>query len=168
MTDITGERTGASIPQPWLEGQGEPTVPGLSTPAPAGRWYKGMPSPNKAGRPPGITDRKSKLAQRMLADADGIVAALAERALDGDSGAASIILSRVLPPLRSQAEKVAFPFDASAPVARQVKQVLDACASGTVAPDVAKLVIESIKALAEVRAVEELEQRVVLLEARPV
>ncbi|WP_294390668.1 hypothetical protein [uncultured Sphingomonas sp.] len=104
----------------------------------------------------------------MLADADGIVAALAERALDGDSGAASIILSRVLPPLRSQAEKVAFPFDASAPVARQVKQVLDACASGTVAPDVAKLVIESIKALAEVRAVEELEQRVVLLEARPV
>lgn len=127
-----------------------------------------MRSPNPAGRPPGITDKKAKLAQRMLADADGIVAALVEKALDGDCGAASIILSRVMAPLRSQGEKVAFPFSSDAPVSAQVAQVLDALAAGIVSPDVAKLIIESVKALADVRAVEELEQRIVLLEARPV
>lgn len=131
-------------------------------------WVKGMPSPNPKGRPPGITDKKAKLAHRMLADADGIVGVMVDKALEGDTGAASLILSRVLPALRGQSEKVQFPFDADAPVSEQVAQVLDAVAAGAVAPDVGKLIIESVKALADVRAVEELEQRIVLLEAKEV
>lgn len=132
------------------------------------QWKKGMPSPNPKGRPVGITDRKAKLAERMLADADGIVAALIEKALDGDTGAASLILGRVLPALRSQAEKVSFPFDATAPVATQIEQVLDAMATGIVAPDVGRQIIDSIGTLSNVRAVEELESRIITLEAKDI
>lgn len=111
-------------------------------------------------------DKRAKIAQRMLADADGIVAALIDKALEGDTGAAALILGRVLPSLRSQAEKVCFPFDSDAPVSAQVAQVLDAMAAGAVAPDVARVITDSVKALADVRATEELEQRITLLEAR--
>lgn len=125
-----------------------------------------MPSPNPSGRPPGITDKKAKLAHRMLADADGIVAALIEKALEGDTGAASLILGRVMPSLRSQAEKISFDFDATAPVARQVEQVLAAIADAAVAPDVGKQIIEAIGALSAIRATEELEARLAALEAK--
>jgi hypothetical protein len=125
-----------------------------------------MRSPNPAGRPRGIVDKRAKIAQRMLADADGIVAALIDKALEGDTGAASLILGRVLPSLRSQAEKVCFPFDAAAPVASQIEQVLDAMAAGVVAVDVGRQIIDAIGTLSNARAVEELEGRIISLEAR--
>lgn len=125
-----------------------------------------MRSPNPKGRPPGIVDKPAKLSQRMLADAEGIVSALIDKALEGDTGAASLILSRVLPSLRSQAEKVSFDFDATAPVVRQVEQVLAAIAGGAVAPDVGKQIIEAIGALSAIRATEELEARLAALEAK--
>lgn len=133
-----------------------------------GRWYKGMPSPNRGGRPRGITDRKAKLAQRIMDDADGIVQAMVEKALEGDSSAASLILSRVLPALRSQNEKVQFEFDPAAPVSSQVEAVLAAVAAGVVAADVGKQIIEAIGTLSNVRAVESLEERIVMLEAKAV
>jgi hypothetical protein len=102
----------------------------------------------------------------MLADADGIVSVLIAQALEGDTGAASIILSRVLPALRNQTEKVQFPFDPSAPIPRQIEAVLAAVAAGAVGPDVGQVIISSIKALADVRAVEELEARIITLEAK--
>lgn len=129
-------------------------------------WTPGMRSPNPAGRPKGIVDKRAKLAQRMLADAEGIVSALIEKALEGDTPAASLILGRVLPSLRSQAEKVTFDFDATAPVVRQVEQVLTAIASGAVAPDVGRQIIEAIGALSAIRATEELEARLAVLEAK--
>jgi hypothetical protein len=146
-------------PKPWEEGQPE------GGRKPKG-WYPGMASPNPSGRPKGITDKKAKLTQRMLADADGIVSVLIAQALEGDTGAASIILARVLPALRNQTEKVQFPFDASAPIPRQIEAVLAAVAAGAVAPDVGQVIISSIKALADVRAVEELEARIITLEAK--
>jgi hypothetical protein len=102
----------------------------------------------------------------MFDDAGGIVDAMVEKALEGDTGAAGLILSRVLPALRSQAERVSFEFDATAPVARQVEQVLAAIASGAVAPDVGKQIIEAIGALSAIRATEELAARIEALEAR--
>lgn len=155
------EQSASEQPE-WMKGY----VPQPNTGSP--KWKKGMPSPNPAGRPPGITDKKAKLAQRMLADADGIVSALIEKALDGDTGAASLVLGRVLPSLRGQMEKVCFPLDTSGTVSEQVAQVLAAMANGAVSPDVARLIIDSIKALADVRAVEELEQRIITLEAKSV
>lgn len=155
-----------TITPPWLENALQAVNEQPAAAPPPGRWVKGMPSPNKAGRPRGITDRRAKIAERMLADADGIVAALVEKALKGEVGAASLILSRVLPTLRAQAEKVEFDFDSTAPVAEQVEQVLTAIAGGVIAPDVGRQIIEAIGALSSIRATDELEKRLVALEAR--
>lgn len=153
----------------WLEGW-QPAAP---SPEPKhGKpgnpaWVKGMRSPNPAGRPTGATPQ-TRLMQRMLEDADGIVDAIVTKALEGDTGAASLIMSRVIPALKAQSEKVTFDFDASLPVSRQVEQVLNAIASGAVAPDVGKQIVEAIGTLSAVRATEELEQRIILLEAKAV
>lgn len=104
----------------------------------------------------------------MLEEMRNIVAVLVGKALEGDTGAAALVLSRVMPSLRAQAEKVNFKFDANAPISEQVAAVLDGIASGLLAPDVGRLIIESIKALADVRATEELEQRIITLEARQI
>lgn len=148
---------------PWIEGAKQTQTKGRGgNPA----WVKGMPSPNPKGRPPGITDKKAKLAQRMLADADGIVGVMVEKAMEGDTSAASLVLSRVLPALRGQNEKVEFAFDASAPITEQIEAVLSAIAGGTVAADVGRQIIDAIGTLSGARAVEELEQRIFALEAK--
>jgi hypothetical protein len=150
---------------PWMEGW-KPTPPpeGVVTSVGNPLWYAGMPSPNPNGRPRGITDKKAKLVQRMLDDAEGIVDAIIAKALEGDSNSASLILSRVLPSIKAQAEKVQFDFDADAPVSKQVEMVLAAIADGVVAPDVGRQIIDAISSLATVRAGEELEQRILALE----
>jgi hypothetical protein len=150
---------------PWMQGW-KPTPPpsGVVNTVGNPHWYAGMPSPNPNGRPRGITDKKAKLVQRMLDDAEGIVDAIIARALEGDSNSASLILSRVLPSIKAQAEKVQFDFDADAPVSKQVEMVLAAIADGVVAPDVGRQIIDAISSLATVRAGEELEQRILALE----
>jgi len=104
--------------------------------------------------------------QRMLEDADGVVDAIVAKALEGDTGAASLIISRILPTIRNQTEKVQFDFDAAAPIALQVEQVLSAISKGEVAADVGKQIIDAIGALSQVRAAEELEERISKLEER--
>lgn len=70
--------------------------------------------------------------------------------------------------LRAQSQTVTFDFDPSLPVARQVEQVLAAIASGQIAPDLGQQIISAIGTLSNVRATEELEQRIITLEARAV
>jgi len=49
--------------------------------------------------------------------------------------AAALVISRLTPPLRAQAERVQFAFAPSLPIGRQVEQVLAAVAAGEVAPN---------------------------------
>jgi hypothetical protein len=94
---------------PWMQGwKPAPPPEGVVTSVGNPLWFKGMNSPNPNGRPRGITDKKAKLVQRMLDDAEGIVDAIIAKALEGDSNSASLILSRVLPSIKAQAEKVQF------------------------------------------------------------
>lgn len=130
-------------------------------------WKKGGPSPNPKGRPPG-SSKQQKLMQRMLDDAGDVVDAVLEKAKEGDAASANLVLSRILPALRSQSQTVQFDFDASLPISRQVEQVLDAIALGAVAPDTGKLIIDAIQSLSAIRATEELEQRIVVLEMKQV
>nr|WP_256213270.1 DUF5681 domain-containing protein [Sphingobium sp. YR768] len=117
-------------------------------------------SGNPRGRPPGRPDRRLLATQQMLDEMRNIIAVLVGKALEGDTNAASIVLAKILPSVKAQAEKVSFDFDASAPISEQVAQVLDAVAAGAVAPDVGRLIIDSIKSLADVRATEELAARI--------
>ena len=153
---------------PWMAGFTPVALSDQSVATPRGpgnpSWTPGCLSPNPQGRPPGIPDKRLLATQQMLEEMRNIVAVLIGKALEGDTGAASVVLSKTLPSIKAQAEKVNFAFDASAPISDQVAQVLDAIAAGAVAPDVGRLIIDSIKALSDVRATEELEARIAVLE----
>lgn len=155
----------ASNTPDWLKthqsGQ-KPDKPKVGNPT----WSKGMKSPNPSGRPRGISNKRAKLNQKLLDDAQGIVDKMIAQALEGDSHAASLILSRVMPALRAQAEKVEFDFDSKAPLADQVAAVLQAIADGEVSADVGKQIIEAIGALGAVKQIDQLEERLAALEGK--
>jgi hypothetical protein len=142
----------------------EPTDP----PASSAKWVKGMSSPNPSGRPRGIIDARSKITKALMDDAPEIARVVIEAAKEGDLQAASLVLSRCAPALRPETYPVQFAFDPSAPIARQIEQVLEAMAAGCVAPDVGKQIIDAIGTLSNARAVEELEARIVTLEEKEI
>lgn len=133
-----------------------------------GRWIKGMPSPNPNGRPPGILDKRSRVTKALMDDAPAIARVVIDAAKEGDMQAAALVLARCAPVLKAQTEPVQFEFDATAPIAQQIEAVLAGIAGGAVPPDVGRQIIEAIGTLASVRATEELEQRIVMLEAKQV
>lgn len=143
----------------WMDGY-QPTPKG--NPA----WVKGGPSPNPKGRPPGVVDRRTKVNQALADDAPAIVRVVIDAALEGDMQAASLVLSRVAPTLRSQSQTVNFDFDPSGSISQQVEQVLRAVSTGEVPPDVGKQIIDAVQALSAIRTVEELETRIAQLEER--
>lgn len=142
--------------------QTHPEKPKVGNP----NWRKGMPSPNKAGRPKGIVDRRARVTQALLDDAHAIVRVVIDKALQGDAQCAALVLARVTPALRAQAERVQFQFDANGSLTEQVRQVLQAVANGEVAPDMGKQIIDSISALSGVKLVEELEARLDRMEGK--
>jgi hypothetical protein len=127
-------------------------------------WKPGCESPNPSGRPKGLPDKRLLATQQMLDEMRNIVAVLVGRALEGDTNAASIVLSKVMPSVKAQAEKVQFDFDPNAPASEQVASVLSAVGAGLLAPDVARLICDSIGTLATIKTTEQLEARIVALE----
>lgn len=128
-------------------------------------WQPGV-SGNPRGRPPNRPDRRLLATQAALDEIKNIVQMLVARALDGDVNAASIVLAKVLPSVKAQAEKVEFNFDATAPISDQVAAVLQAVSEGKLAADVGRLICDSIARLSDVRASEQLEARISALEEK--
>lgn len=137
------------------------------TQVPANHWTPGMKSPNPKGRPPGPSKQQA-LLRRMLDEGEEVLDAVLAKAKEGDPASAGLVLSRILPTLRSQSEKVTFELDPSLPLAAQVEQVLAAIAGGQIAPDVGKQLIEAIGTLGNIRAIESLEARIITLEGKAV
>lgn len=148
------------IKKPWESDAPEKRGPGNPS------WKKGMPSPNKAGRPPGIVDRRAKLNKLLEGKAEAVLNVVIDAALEGDIQSANIILSRVMPILRSQDERVEFELDTDAPMSSQVEQILRALSQGLLGADTAKQIIDSIGVLDAIRSAEELKEQLAALEAR--
>jgi hypothetical protein len=91
-----------------------------------------------------------------------------DKALAGDMQAANIALARIAPPLRPQAERVQFTLSPDVPLSMQASQILLAVSEGKVDADTAKLLITCIQSGAGIRAVEDLESRLAILEAKEV
>lgn len=138
----------------------DPDAPKTGNP----NWKKGV-SGNPKGRPKGRVDRRYKVTKMLEDDADKVVRVIIDAALEGDVHAASLVLSRIAPVMKAQAEKVNFDFDATAPMTEQVQAVLQGIADGELSPDTGKQIIEAIASLAGVKAMDELEQRLASLEA---
>ena len=135
------------------------------TQVPSNQWTPGMKSPNPKGRPPGPS-KQQKLLNRMLEEAGEVMDAVLAKAKEGDPASAGLVLSRILPTLRAQSQTVTFDLDPILPLAAQVEQVLMAISTGKLAPDIGRQIIEAIGTLGNIRAVEDLESRLVILEEK--
>lgn len=137
-------------------------------PAPNGtRWVKGQ-SGNPRGRPPGRPDARTKITRALMDEGLEIARVVTEAAKEGDLQACGIVLARIAPPMKAQSERVEFDFDPTASTAQQIESVLAAIASGDLSPDSGREVIAAIGTLSNARAVEDLEARIITLEARQV
>lgn len=127
-----------------------------------------MPSPNPAGRPKGIIDKRQKLQAAFADDAVAIAKVVIGKALEGDMQAANIALARISPPIKAQAERVQFELSDDAPLSDQARQILQAVSEGKLDADTARILIGCIQSVAGIRAVEDLEARIITLEAKQV
>ncbi|MBL4917084.1 DUF5681 domain-containing protein [Szabonella alba] len=132
------------------------------------KWTPGMPSPNPAGRPKGIIDKRQKLQAAFADDAVAIAKVVTAKALEGDMQAANIALARIAPPIRAQAERVQFELSDDAPLSEQARQILIAVSEGKLDADTARILIGCIQSVAGIRAVEDLESRIITLEAKQI
>ena len=151
------------IVQPeWMRG----FVPGKNPGNP--NWKKGV-SGNPAGRPKGTSlSKRERIAQALNGDGPDVVRKIIDAALAGDMTAAGLVLSRLMPPVKAQSEPVQFSLDPELPIGKQIEAVLGAVAAGEVPPDVGQQIIAMIGTLSNVRKNEELEQRILMLEAKEV
>jgi hypothetical protein len=142
------------------------SVPISDKQGPDGRFLPGV-SGNPKGRPPGPSPQ-AKLLRRMLDESDDILTAILAKAKEGDAASAQIVLSRVTPVLKAAAEKVQFDFRTDVPLSEQAEAVMAAVASGAVDPETGKLLIGCLQSVSGIRAVEDLEQRIIQLEAKQI
>lgn len=120
-------------------------------------------SGNPAGRPRGA-GTIGKLRTAIEKDAPGIIARLVQAALAGDTQAAGVLLSRILPPLKATEQPIpglSIPSLDAAPEA-----VLAALAKGALTTDQVTAISQLVTALARAKEITELESRISALEVR--
>ena len=135
---------------------------------PPEKWVKGMKSPWPSGRPRGLVDKRQKLQAAFADDATAIAKVVIAQALGGDMVAANIALARIAPPLKAQTERVLFELSTDRPLSDQAAQILQAVSEGKLDADTGRTLITCIAQVADVRAVENLEERIITLEAKQV
>ena len=133
-----------------------------------GQWYPGMPSPNPAGRPKGIIDKRQRLQKLFSDNCEALVQTAVDAALEGDMQAMGMALARIAPPLKATGERVEFDLDTELPLAGQANQILRAVSEGKLDVDAGRALLTMIQTVAGIQAFDELEERVLTLEAKEV
>jgi hypothetical protein len=129
---------------------------------PAGHGWKPGQSGNPKGRPKGSGD-VALLRSAIAAQLPQLLEAMLQRALDGDVGAARLLLERTVAPLKAvePPQPLALP-DGS--LTEQGRAVLASVAAGELAPGQGAALVGAIGALARVTEIDELAARVAALE----
>lgn len=97
---------------------------------------------------------------------DGFYDLLVERALDPeDTFALREVLSRFSPTKKAVMPELDFKFDKDGTPVDQVSQILDAVSNGEVPPDVASMLIASVKAAVDIEVNTEIKARIEKLES---
>ena len=126
-------------------------------------WKAGQ-SGNPAGRPPGVGEI-GKLRAAIGERVPEIVAAMMEKALEGDVGAARLLLERAIAPLKGIEQAVTLSLPNDGTLTAKASAVLSAAADGLLAPSQAAQLIAALGTLAKISEVDELAARIEKLEA---
>jgi hypothetical protein len=111
-------------------------------------------SGNVKGRPKGIIDRRMRLNQALMGNADALLAVATAKALAGDAQMLNTLLSRVIPTLKPEGSPIRFALDPSLSTSKQTEQILQALANGQLTVEEAAHVSRMVQILAEARATE--------------
>ena len=95
-----------------------------------------------------------------------IIGQLVTRAIQGDVLAAKILLEKALPPLRPVETPVQLPWPADAGLTEQAQHILQAVAGGILAPGQGAQLLSALGTLAHLREIDELANRIKVLESR--
>jgi hypothetical protein len=128
-----------------------------------GRWQPGE-SGNPRGRPVGVKNKRTLMAEQLEKDGVGISQVITAAALEGDMQACALVLSRTVPPLRPRAERVQFTLNTDATFTDQAKQIMAAIAAGEVDLDTGKSLMDCLGNIQGLFQVDELIARVSQLE----
>lgn len=130
---------------------------------PAAAWKPGQ-SGNPKGRPAG-TGEVGKLRAAIAKRVPDLLDAMLAKALDGDVGAARLLLERAIAPLKAieQTQALALP---DGTLTAQGRAVLRSVADGVLAPSQGAALLGAIGTLARVTEMDELESRIAALEVR--
>lgn len=128
-----------------------------------GRWKTGE-SGNPAGRKPG-TGEVARIRAAIAKQVPDLLDAMMTKALDGDVGAARLLLERAIAPLKAieQTQALALP---DGTLTAQGRAVLRSVADGVLAPSQGAALLGAIGTLARVTEIDELETRIAALEVR--
>ena len=122
-------------------------------------------SGNPAGRPRGALSPANKLVKQAAPE---ILESVIEQAKAGDLQAAALILARGVPALKATLEPVILMTGQeykAMNTAERAEAIMGAALSGTVPPDVAKQLLESLGACANIAEWADLAERIEALEA---
>jgi hypothetical protein len=130
---------------------------------PAAAWKPGQ-SGNPKGRPAG-TGEVGKLRAAIAKRVPDLLDAMMTKALDGDVGAARLLLERAIAPLKAIEPTQALTLP-DGTLTDQGRAVLRSVADGELAPSQGAALLGAIGALARVTEIDELESRIAALEVR--
>lgn len=126
-----------------------------------GSWKPGQ-SGNPAGRPPGVGE-VGKLRAAIGERVPELLSAMMDRALEGDVGAARLLLERAIAPLKAAEQTQALTLP-DGTLTEQGRAVLAAVAAGQLAPGQGAALVSAIGTLARVTEIDELAKRIEKLE----
>ena len=119
-------------------------------------------SGNPAGRPKGIKDKRHRYAESIDSMIPQVLESVYQKALDGDTTAARMLLDRTLPNKRPEQERVEI--EHSGNIASDAQNVLRSVLDGEVSPDVGASLLSAMTSVLKAIEVEELAKRIEALE----
>jgi len=127
------------------------------------QFQKGK-SGNPNGRPQG-SGIAGELRKAITENASAIVEAMIDKAKEGDTTAAKVLLDRVCPTLKPEAQTVSLPAMVEAEtLLERATAAIVAAAEGELAPDIASQLVSAVGVLSRVAEVQDLEKRLEALE----
>lgn len=126
--------------------------------------FKPGQSGNPAGKPRGCKHGTTKLREAIAGDLHAIVAALIEKAKEGDTGAASLLFSRTLPPLRPMSETPDVPLPGKT-LDERAEAVTAATLAGALSPTAATELMAILSAQARINEITDIAERLERIEA---
>lgn len=128
------------------------------------RYTKGQTG-NKAGRPKGSPDWRSKLRTQIEEAAPDLIKQLLVQAKGGDTQAIKLLLDKVLPNVKPETLPVPIPsFGVNINPADAILDVINQMTKGGLSLESSEALISAISALVKVREAGEIEKRVMTLE----